>query len=413
MMLLSLALGTLAAPAPDLVALRVGRAETVSQGAIPHAVILIEDGKIVTVGQDLPIERGIPVIDLPNVVVTPGFVNCRSRMGLDSRAGNGLTPQIMALDEFVPSAGPFAGALEAGVTTIGLYPAGGGIPGQAGALRTSGSGLEGLVLDESVYLAMYVGADKSQKKQVRDAFESVDKYMEKVEKEREKYEEAKEKAKKKKKKDDDDDEEDDDKKKEDELPDEFIAPLPDPDVLPIIELLNGDLRALVGIGKAADFLHALDAFEGREFAFDLQIDMRNELDLYRIADQIAEHDLRVVTDPVITLHPGTRRERNLPAELAAAGCKLAFVPRSDSSAGHERWRREVAGLIRYGLPMETALRAMTHEPAAVMGLEDELGSIAEGLYANLIFFDGEPFAETTQILGVMLEGEIVSGDLRL
>ena len=411
MMLLSLALGTLAAPAPGLVALRVGRAETVSQGTIPHAVILIEDGKIVTVGQDLPIERGIPVVDLPDVIVTPGFVNCRSRMGVDSRAGNGVTPQIMALDEFVPSAGPFAGALEAGVTTIGLYPPGGGIPGQAGALRTSGSGMEGLLLDESVYLAMYVGADRAQKKQVTDAFGAVDKYLEKVKKEREKYEEAKEKAKKKKKKDDDEDEDED--KKEEKLPDEFIPPAPDANVLPMIQLLNGDLRALVGIGKAADFLHALDAFDGRDFEFDLQIDMRDELDLYRIADRIAEHDLRVVTDPVITLHPGTRRERNLPAELAAAGCKLAFVPRTDSSAGHGRWRREVAGMIRYGLPTDTALRAMTHEPAAVMGLEDEIGSIAEGQYANLIFFDGEPFAEATEILGVMLEGEIVSGDLRL
>jgi imidazolonepropionase-like amidohydrolase len=409
MMLLSLALGALAAPAPDLVALRVGRAETVSQGTIPHAVILIEDGKIVTIGQDLPIERGIPVVDLPDVVVTPGFVNCRSRMGLDSRAGNGATPQIRALDEFVPSSGPFREALANGVTTIGLYPAGGGIPGQAGAIRTAGSGLDGLVLEDSVYLAMYVGADKSKKKQVRDAFESVDKYMEKLEKEREKYEEAVEKAKKKKKSKDDDEE---DSEKE-ELPDEFVPPAPDPEVIPMLRLLNGELRALVGIGKAADFLHALDAFEDREFEYDLQIDMRDELDLFLIADRIAEHDLRVVTDPVITLHPGTRRERNLPGELAAAGCKLALVPRSDSGAGHERWRREVSELVRYGLPVETALRAMTHEPAAVMGLEDRVGSLAAGLDANLIFFDGEPFAEATRILGVMLEGQIVSGDLRL
>jgi imidazolonepropionase-like amidohydrolase len=41
----------------DLLAIKVGRAETVSQGVIEHAVILVENGKIVEIGQDLPIER--------------------------------------------------------------------------------------------------------------------------------------------------------------------------------------------------------------------------------------------------------------------------------------------------------------------------------------------------------------------
>jgi len=60
---------------PDLFALKVGRVETVSQGTIEHAVILIENGKIVTIGQDLEIERGIPVFDRSDLVATPGFVN--------------------------------------------------------------------------------------------------------------------------------------------------------------------------------------------------------------------------------------------------------------------------------------------------------------------------------------------------
>ena len=33
----------------DLLAIRVGKAETISQGTIEHAVILVEGGKIVTV----------------------------------------------------------------------------------------------------------------------------------------------------------------------------------------------------------------------------------------------------------------------------------------------------------------------------------------------------------------------------
>ena len=76
----------------DLLAIRVGRAETISQGSIENAVILVEDGKIVTVGEDLPVERGIPVLDRPEWVVTPGLLNCHSRLGMDSRGGNGFEP---------------------------------------------------------------------------------------------------------------------------------------------------------------------------------------------------------------------------------------------------------------------------------------------------------------------------------
>ncbi|MFT7484375.1 MAG: imidazolonepropionase-like amidohydrolase [Candidatus Paceibacteria bacterium] len=74
-----MAASTLLAPAPvqpDTVAIKVDRAETVSDGTIHHAVILIEDGKIAVIGEDLAIERGIPVIDLgPGSVATPGLVN--------------------------------------------------------------------------------------------------------------------------------------------------------------------------------------------------------------------------------------------------------------------------------------------------------------------------------------------------
>ena len=47
--LLLAALPAAAAPptTPDLLAIKVGKAETIDQGTLEHAVILIEDGKIV------------------------------------------------------------------------------------------------------------------------------------------------------------------------------------------------------------------------------------------------------------------------------------------------------------------------------------------------------------------------------
>lgn len=387
---------------PSLFALRVGRAETVSGESIPFAVVLVENGKIIAVGQDLPIERGIPIYELPEAVVTPGFINCKSRIGLDSRRSTGLMPQHRAVDEVYPAQEDYSDLVEHGVTTIGLYPAGGGVVGQAVALAPRGSEVAEMVLLDPAYMMMYCGSDRQTKKYLGDAFQLVDSYLTKVEKEREKFDK---KNSKKKSKDDDDD------KKSKDSGDEFEPPIPDERTLPMLRVLTGEMRALVGIRKAADYLHFLQVIEGRDFEWDLAIDLRNELDLFHIAEQLGEDNVRMVVDPLITTHPGTRRERNLPAELAEAGVRVAFVPRQDSVRGHEVWRDEVARLVRYGLSAEDALRAMTLEPAHVLGLDEQLGSLEVGKRADMIVFSGDPFDSDTKISAVISNGELVHGKL--
>ena len=157
----------------------------------------------------------------------------------------------------------------------------------------------------------------------------------------------------------------------------------------------------------------MDVLERREseFDYDVQDTLRDDGDLFYVADRLGASGRRVIVNPAITQHPGTRRERNLPKELNDAGCPLAFVPSSDSAGGYEDLLMEVANLVRYGLDRQVALRALTLEGAHVIGLEDDLGSLDAGKYANLLLFDGDPFAVETELLGVMLEGEFVAGDL--
>ena len=322
--------------------------------------------------------------------------------------------------ELFPALDVWEEVREHGVTTLGLYPAGAGIPGQAAAIRPLGETVEEMLLAESAYLWMTVASDRNAKKLLTDAFEKVDKYLEKVEKEREKFLEAQKKKSKKK-----DDEKKEEEKKEEPKPEEgakpaaaeaegdgFEPPVPDPDVRPLVRLLAGDLRAVIGFRKAGDYLHLVDLLGEREFEWDLQIDLRDELDLFYVADKLGERGVRVVMDPVITAHPSTRRDRNLPAELATAGVKLALVPRVDSPDGFEAWRHEVGQLVKFGLDRQTALRAMTLEPAAVLGLADRLGSLEAGKDANFVLFDGDPFDPRTEQIAVVIEGELVDGELQ-
>jgi hypothetical protein len=435
---LGLALGAPApvasgAPAPVApgssgpVAIRVGRAETASHGAIEHAVILVEGGKITAIGQDLEIARGIAIVDRPEWVAMPGLVHCWSRLGQDSDGGSALEPQIRASAELFAAQDVWKKLLEAGVTTLGLYPAGSGVPGQAVAVRPAGDTPQAMTVADPAYLMVYLSASSAAKKTLREGFDKADEYDEKVAKEKEKWEKEQEKKSKSKKDDKKDEKKEEEKKEEkkdstagrdgeDEKKDEkkedaevFVPPAPDEKAAPFVDWRAGRLRALVHIGKAADWLHLLDVLGEEEVEFDLRVPMRDDLDLYYVIDQLGERHVRVVCEPRITFMVNTRRERDLPAELAAAGAKVAFVPRIDSIDGCKTFAKQAGELVGWGLDREVALRALTLEPAAVLGLDERLGSLDVGKDANILFFDGDPLEAATELESVMLEGRFVTG----
>ena len=394
------------ASAGDLVALRVRVAETIAQGRIEHAVILVDDGKIVTIGQDLPIDRGIPVVDLGDWTAMPGLVSCWTRIGMDSEGGSGFEPQALASEELYPRNDVWGELLEAGFTTLGLYPAGNGIPGQAVAVQPLGSTVEDMIVRDPAYLRIQLLSNPGSKKMLRDGFENVDKFEEKEAKRREKWEEKVEKAKKKKKMKDDDEEE------EEEEVEEWVPETPDPDVQVFQKVRAGELAALVEIRRAADWLHLNDAIGDEEFTWAVRLALRNDTDFGEVLEEIGEAEKVAVVNPMLTLVAGTRELRNLPAELAAAGADVAFVPaRSSSLSSHESLRTDVGRLLTDGLERDVALRALTLAPARVLGLDDRIGSLEVGKDANLVFFDGDPLSPTSRVQAVMIGGRFVVGEV--
>jgi imidazolonepropionase-like amidohydrolase len=424
----ALALGLIAtaARANDLVAIKVGKAETIANGTIEHAVILIEGSKIVTIGEDLPVDRGIPVIERPDWVVTPGLVDAYSRIGMDGDAGGKVTPEVHASDELYPEAHEYEKAIEYGVTTLGLYPAGSSIPGLAVAVRTLGKTKEEMILKDEAYLKIILRAQKSSKKALRDGFEKADKHEEKVQKAREKWEKDVEKKKKKKSSKKDDEKEGDkkDEEEKDDVPDVFVPPEPDPQTRVFLDLRAKKVPALVSVGGAAEYLHFLDALGDEDIDWSLRLPLAPESDLFfverkddygLVVDGIGDKKARVLVEPRLTRHPGTMRWRNIPAELAAAGARLVFIPagssNNDDVGDLEQWLFDVGEVVARGLDRQTALRALTLEPAAMLGVSDRLGSLEKDKDANLVFFDGDPFEPSTRIQAVMLEGDVVFGEV--
>jgi len=429
-------------PKGDLLAIRVRRAETIANGTYEHAVILVEDGKIVTIGEDLPIERGIPILDLPDTwVVMPGLVNAYTRLGMTSQGYNDSKPGVLASTELWPGTS-YEAALENGVTTLGQYPAGNGIPGQAVAVQPIGATKAEMTLADNVYLKIILRATGSSKKMIKDGFKEADKFLEKERKNREKWEKAQEKKKKKKKKSsskkdkdkddekkddeekgdeekgDDDEKKDDEKKKGDdekkaEDDDEYVPLVPDAEAQAFLDLRAKTLRALVSISSAAQYEHLLDAIGDEEFDWDLRVGLTRNSDIFHVKDKIGASGRRVVVEPTLTLHPGTMRQRNLPAEFARAGAKLVLIPRSDSSTAYGSWLRNVGEIVAAGLDRDVALRALTQEPADLLGLGERFGSLEAGKDANLIFLNGDPFEPGTKVEAVMIGGKFEYGEVNL
>ena len=403
----------------DLLAIRVGRAETISHGTLHHAVILVEGGKIVTIGEDLPIDRGIPILDRPDWVAMPGLVSAHTRIGLARSSSRGFDPVGMPAREIYPRQEIWQDLLELGVTTLGIVPEGNsGVPGQAIAIRPRGETVEEMIVEKGVYLKVNMSSSASAKKIIRDAFEKVDKHKEKVEKEREKWEKANSKKKKKKsrsKKDDDKDKEDekeDRTKSKKEESKEFVPPAPAPAVQTFMDLREGSLNAVISIRKAGDYLHLLDLMKDEESVpYFLRVPLRTDIDLFEVAEKLGEKETLLILNSQITLQAHSRRERNIPAELVRAGASIALTPERDFFRSYEEWMNDVGFLVSRGLDRDKALAAITLEGARALGLDERLGSLDVDKDANIIFWDGDPLEPASTIEAVMLEGDFVAGEV--
>lgn len=404
------------APQADLFAIKARRVEIGNGEVMEHAVLLVEDGVIITMGQDLPIERGIPVIELgDDQVVMPGIVNPYTRFGMDGSGYNDSRPYVMASAELYPSEA-YETFLKNGITTVAQYPAGQGVPGQAVALKPLGDSDEDMVIDDGVYLKFVMRNSSSAKRNVTDGFKKADDFLKEVEEEREKFEKKNSKKTSSKKKDDEKkgDEEKDAKKttsKSSKSKAVFKAPEPDPRVKPFLDLRDGELRALFSVSSAADYVHLVDAIGDEKFEWHLRVPLSRDIDVFHVKDKVGKVGCFVMMEPLITLMPGTMRQRNLPAEFDRAGAKLILIPRSDSEAGFKSFLEDVGVMIGAGLDRKTAVQALTHRPAAFLGLGDQLGSLQEGHRANLLVFNGDPFQPGTKLDAVMLDGKFVSGDM--
>lgn len=112
----------------------------------------------------------------------------------------------------------------------------------------------------------------------------------------------------------------------------------------------------------------------------------------------------------LALGPDFMKERrgariNSAEALAAQGVTVAFA--SGAATGTAQLPLLAAYAVRNGLEPFDALKALTVNPARMLKLDGRMGSLERGRDADVVLFTGDPFAPSTRVRVVIVDGKIV------
>jgi imidazolonepropionase-like amidohydrolase len=390
-----------------------GRVVPVLGAPIDGGTVVVIDGTIAAVtGPDVAPPPGVEVVSAAGKWVLPGLIDAHTHLGAreegEGWAGhdtNELTGPIQAhvrvLDAINPADEGFRDAVGGGVLAAGVTPGSGNpVGGETVAIRCWGRTVDDMVLRSPAGMKSALGENPKRvlgdrrvnpssrlgtAAAIRSALVDAANYLAKQ------SEEA-----------------------SSEAPAEASsegtertghAPGRDLKLEALGRVLRREIPWRQHCHRADDIATALRL--AREFGYDLVIEHGTEA--YLLADKIAAAGVPVVTGPLITARSKVElRNRTLanPGLLAAAGVTVSIATDHPVVPVH-LLVLQAALAVREGLDRETALRAVTINPARILGIADRLGSLTPGKYADLAIWSGDPFDVMSRVEVAYLAGREV------
>jgi imidazolonepropionase-like amidohydrolase len=150
-------------------------------------------------------------------------------------------------------------------------------------------------------------------------------------------------------------------------------------------------------------------------SFNLKVILRGATEAWMLADTLAARKIPVIVGPMTQVP-----ERDLPYDavyanpgvLARAGVQIAFQSEDGGTGDSRNLPYNAALATAYGLDPEEALRAVTINPARMLGVEGTLGSLEAGKTANLFVTTGDPLDVRTVVKHVFVRGQPIPWDDR-
>jgi len=172
-----------------------------------------------------------------------------------------------------------------------------------------------------------------------------------------------------------------------------------------VAVLDRTATVFVQVHRASDILLTLELAE----SFGLDLVLVGATEGWRVASEIAAAGVPVIVHPLVNLPPTLEAvhadERNA-AWLAEAGAHVVLTSQDTHNA---RNLRTIAGnAVRAGLPWDAALRSITWDAARALGIGDTHGALALGHVANIVVWSGDPLEFSSQALRVYVRGREVT-----
>jgi len=417
----------------DTVALRGGKIITVTQGTIADGILLIKDGKIEALGKNVKIPRGAKVIDVSGHIIFPGLIDAFTNLGTTEiepmdrdfdEATSPVTPHLRVIDALNPENSFIPIARKRGVTAALTAPGEGNLlSGQSALICLCGQSMEDMVLkfpaavhgnlgetsklrygEKGQMPSTRMGAAALLRQTLIDAKSYACKildYEKKLKGYKAKIENAKKQDKGK------NEEQGRKRKSEEEQLQEPVPPPTDFKLRSLIPVLKGEQYLVVRANRLDDIYTAL-RIAGE---FGIKIVINHGAEAYKVADKLAQKNIPVLVGPIGSYFQRIETRGALyenVVKLSRAGVKFAFQTGSIENISNLLYQAESA--VKFGLPYEEAVKALTLYPAQIFGVDDKIGSLEKGKMANLVVFDRDPLRQLSRVKMVVIRGQIFETD---
>ena len=359
----------------------------------PYAAdILIENGKIVKIGENLTAGE---VIDASGLEVYPGFVDAHTHIGLDGYGEPGADynemndiccPQLRAIDGIDPMDQSFVYARNAGVTCVCTGPGSANVLGGTfTAIKTAGKRIDDMIVKAQVAMKCAFGenpkrcynskCDSSRMTTaaiLREALMKAQIYL---------------------------------CKKEAAGDDLSKMPPFDMKLEALIPVLRREIPLKAHAHRADDIFTAIRIAN----EFNVRLTLEHTTEGHLIADELAKTGLCMAIGP--SLGHATKVEvRNkswqTPGILSRAGCHVSII--TDCTVIPQQYLPICAGMaVKAGMDPFEALKAITINPAEHIGIADRVGTLEVGKDADVVIVDGSPFEVSGMVRRVLIDGKTV------
>ena len=375
-----------------------GKIITMSGVTIEKGVILIDGGKITAVGKDLKVPEGAEVIDTAGKIIFPGMIDAHTHLGIgeDGLGWEGrdynemtdpITPHLRAIDAINPLEDGIVNARKNGITTVMTGPGSANvIGGECIAIKTYGRVVDEMLIKNPVGIKAAFGENPKRvytdRKKLpttrmgtaavmRKALMAAQDYMLEKESKAGNNEPFKRDIKNES----------------------------------LVRVLKREIPLKTHAHRADDIMTVLRIAK----EFDINVTLEHCTEGHLIADKIFETGTPAVVGPTLTgMTKVELKERTFktPGILSRVGVKVALM--SDHPViPTENLPIYAALSVKAGMDEEEALKAITINPAEILGIDDRVGSIEEGKDADIVIFDGHPLDIKTNVVKVIINGEIV------